>query len=477
MSGPLWTGAELEAAMGARSVGAPVTGAVGLSIDTRTLATGDLFFALSGENRDGHAFVPAAFAAGAAAAVVRLDRADELAAHGPLLAVPDVLAAMEALGRAARARVDATVVAVTGSVGKTSTKEALRHVFSRAGATHASVASYNNHWGVPLTLGRMPAGTRHAIFEIGMNHPFEILPLTAMVRPHIALITTVEPVHLAQFRAIEGIADAKGEIFAGLVPGGVAIVNRDNPHFERMRAHAAASPAGRILTFGEHAGSDVRLLRLALHPGLSTVEADVLGQPVTYRLGLPGRHMALNSLAVLAAARAAGLDLALVALSLADVAAGAGRGAQVRLSAPGGEITLLDESYNANPASMRAALALLGQVSVGFRGRRIAVLGDMLELGPSGPSMHRDLAPALAEHDVDLVFLAGPLMRNLWQALPPERRGGYAETSADLVEMLLSRLRAGDAVVVKGSLGSRMGPVVQAIRQRFPDVAREGGDA
>jgi UDP-N-acetylmuramoyl-tripeptide--D-alanyl-D-alanine ligase len=474
MSEMLWKADALAAGLGGTFAGPAPAGVTGLSIDTRTLQPGDLFFALAGENRDGHAFVPAAFQAGAAAAVVSQDRAAEFAALGPVVAVDDVLRAMERLGQAARARVDATVVAVTGSVGKTSTKEALRHVFSRAGRTHASVASYNNHWGVPLTLGRMPAATRYGVFEIGMSNPFEIIPLARMVRPDIAIVTTVEPVHLAQFRSVDGIADAKGEIFAGLRPGGTAIINRDNPRYERLRAHALASAAGRIVTFGEHERADVRLLRIALRPAMSSVEAEVMGQAVTYRLGLPGKHMALNSLAVLAAARVAGLDLALAALSLADVAAGAGRGAQLRLRTPGGELTLLDESYNANPASMRAALSLLAQVSVGFRGRRIAVLGDMLELGPTGPDLHRDLKTPIIENEVELVFCAGPMMRNLWQALPPERRGGYAASAAELVDMLLPRLGEGDAVVVKGSLGSRMGPVVKAIQARYPPVT--GGD-
>jgi UDP-N-acetylmuramoyl-tripeptide--D-alanyl-D-alanine ligase len=477
MTDALWTPEALAAAAGGRWTGTPVP-ASGLSIDTRTLRPGDLFVALAGENRDGHQFVPAAFAAGAAAALVHASRAGEFAGAGPLLAVgDDVLAALERLGRAARARVDATVVAVTGSVGKTSTKEALRHVFARAGATHASVASYNNHWGVPLTLARMPASTRYGVFEIGMNHPFEIIPLAGMARPDIAIITTVEPVHLEHFRSVAAIADAKGEIFSGLRPGGTAIVNRDNPHVARLAAHAAASPAGRIVTFGEHAEADVRLTRVSLSPAMSAVEARVFGEPIVYKLGLPGKHMALNSLAVLAAARVAGLDLALAGLALADLAAGAGRGAQVSLAMPGGSMTLLDESYNANPASMRAALALLAQASVGFRGRRIAVLGDMLELGPSGPDMHRDLKGPVIENDVELVFCCGPLMRHLWQALPPDRRGGYADTSAGLPDLLLPRLQPGDAVMVKGSLGSRMGPVVAALKARYPAAPPAGTGA
>jgi UDP-N-acetylmuramoyl-tripeptide--D-alanyl-D-alanine ligase len=471
MSEMLWKADALAAGLGGTFAGPAPAGVTGLSIDTRTLQPGDLFFALAGENRDGHAFVPAAFQAGAAAAVVSQDRAAEFAALGPVVAVDDVLRAMERLGQAARARVDATVVAVTGSVGKTSTKEALRHVFSRAGRTHASVASYNNHWGVPLTLGRMPAATRYGVFEIGMSNPFEIIPLARMVRPDIAIVTTVEPVHLAQFRSVDGIADAKGEIFAGLRPGGTAIINRDNPRYERLRAHALASAAGRIVTFGEHERADVRLLRIALRPAMSSVEAEVMGQAVTYRLGLPGKHMALNSLAVLAAARVAGLDLALAALSLADVAAGAGRGAQLRLRTPGGELTLLDESYNANPASMEAAIAALAATRVTGQGRRIAVLGDMLELGAHSARLHKGLARALKIRDIDLVFLAGEEMRALANALPKAMLGGHFADAAAAGKAVAAALRGGDAVMVKASNGLKFASIVELLKRTFPETA------
>ncbi|MGL4239857.1 MAG: UDP-N-acetylmuramoylalanyl-D-glutamyl-2,6-diaminopimelate--D-alanyl-D-alanine ligase, partial [Beijerinckiaceae bacterium] len=386
----LWTADDLRKGLGAETEGR-VPAVTGMSIDTRTIAKGDLFFALAGENRDGHEFVEAAFAAGAAAAVITRPNVDKLKQLGPLLIVDDVLKAMERLGVASRARMNGRVVAITGSVGKTSTKEALRHVLARQGETHASIASYNNHWGVPLTLARMPEATQYGVFEIGMNHPFEILPLTGFVRPHVAVITTVEPVHLEHFRSVGAIADAKGEIFAGLLPGGTAVINRDNPHFDRMKAHALASAAGRIVTFGEHEAADVRLLKVALTPERSAVEARINGRSVAFQVGAPGRHMALNALAVLAAAEALGADLALAAIALADLTAGSGRGQRTELKAPGGTFTLLDESYNANPASMRASMALLGQLDVGLRGRRIAILGDMLELGPAGPEMHASL--------------------------------------------------------------------------------------
>ena len=274
------------------------------------------------------------------------------------------------------------MIGVTGSVGKTGTKEALRLALARSGETHASVASYNNHWGVPLSLARCPASARYAVFEMGMNHAGEIEPLTRLVRPHVAIVTTVEPVHLEFFGSVEAIADAKAEIFRGLEPGGAAVINRDNPQFARLAARAKSAGVERIVSFGEHAKADARLIKCALHPDCSTVQARILGTDVTYKLGAPGRHVVLNSLAVLAAASLAGADLALAALALADLKPpSGGRGARITLDLPGGTALLIDESYNANPASMRAALALLGQAPMGPRGRRIAVLGDMLELG------------------------------------------------------------------------------------------------
>ncbi|KQO71109.1 UDP-N-acetylmuramoylalanyl-D-glutamyl-2,6-diaminopimelate--D-alanyl-D-alanine ligase [Methylobacterium sp. Leaf89] len=474
---PLWSGEALEAATGGTLLGArrPITGA---SIDTRTLEPGDLFFAIRGEARDGHDFVPAALGRGAGAAVVAADRAQAFAEAGPVLAVAGagddpVLDAMRALGAAARARTDAGIVAVTGSVGKTGTKEALRHVLSAQGATHASIASYNNHWGVPLTLARMPAQTQFGVFEIGMNHGGEIVPLTAMVQPDIALITTVEPVHIEHFASVSAIADAKGEIFSGLKAGGTAILNRDNPHYARLLAHALASRAGRVVSFGEHPEADVRAQRIVLRPDLSVVDAVVMGIPVTYQLGTPGRHTAMNSLGVMAVVHALGADLARAALSLAALRPPVGRGERTALAIGAGEAFLVDESYNANPASIRAALATLAGIETGPRGRRIAVLGDMLELGPEGEAHHRDLAGPVETAKVDLVFTAGPLMRNLFEALPVSRRGACAATSADLLEPVLSALRPGDAVMVKGSNSIRMGRIVEALKARYANAQAE----
>jgi UDP-N-acetylmuramoyl-tripeptide--D-alanyl-D-alanine ligase len=466
MTAPLWTPHDVIAATGGRWSG-DMRPASGVSIDTRTLEPGDLFFAIRGDVHDGHRFVGEALAKGAAAAVVDEERVSEFEDAGALVAVPDVLAAMAALGTAARARSGARVVAVTGSVGKTGTKEAMRLAFERLGPTHASVASYNNHWGVPLTLARLSPEAAYGVFEIGMNHAGEIAPLTRMVRPHVAVVTTVEPVHIEFFRSIAAIADAKGEVFLGIEPGGVAVLNRDNPQYERLRAHALGSAAGSVVTFGESPEADVRAERIVLKADATMVEARVLGEPVLYRLGAPGRHVAMNSLAVLAAVKAVGGDLALAALGLAELAPPAGRGERIPLRAPDGEFVLVDEAFNANPASMRAALANLAVTKPGPRGRRIAVLGDMLELGATGPALHRELVEPVEASGADIVFAAGPLMKNLVEALPPDRRGGYAGTAADLEPAVLASVRAGDVVMVKGSKGILVSRIVKALKERY----------
>jgi len=462
----LWTIVDMAAAMRAEKSGALPAEVPGLSIDSRTLGKGDAFFAIKGESRDGHDFVGAALKAGASLAVV--ERAQGQRFPGaPLLLVDDVLEGLRDLAGAARARSHAKVIAVTGSVGKTSTKEALKLALAADGETHASAASYNNQWGVPLSLARMPASAKYAVFEIGMNHAGEITPLTRLARPHIAVVTTIEPVHLEYFGTLDRIADAKAEIFLGLEPGGAAVLNIDNGQFSRLSSAAKAAGVARIVSFGEGAKADARLLRYALHAECSTVEAAILGHDVTYKLGAPGKHLVLNSLAVLAAASLAGADLALAALALNNLQAAPGRGTRIALEMPGGSALLIDESYNANPASMRAALALLGQAPLGPRGRRIAVLGDMLELGRDGAAMHRALAEPILAAKVDLVFCSGPQMRSLWDALPSSHRGGYAETAAALEPDVLDAIRSGDAVMVKGSLGSKMGPIVKTLERRF----------
>jgi UDP-N-acetylmuramoyl-tripeptide--D-alanyl-D-alanine ligase len=465
---PLWTSGAMAAAMRAQVSGAVPEAVSGLSIDSRSVAPGEAYFAIKGDVHDGHDFVAAALQAGAALAVVEATQRGKFADDAPLLVVDDVLAGLVDLARAARARLDGRVIAVTGSVGKTSTKEALRRVLGAQGETHASASSFNNHWGVPLSLARCPATVRFAIFEIGMNHAGEIEPLVGMVRPQVALITTVEPVHLEFFAGIEAIADAKAEIFTGLEPGGAVVLNRDNSQFARLQRRAVELGIKRIVSFGADEKSEARLLEISLHPACSAVHANILGHDVTYKLGMPGRHMAMNSLAVLAAASLVGADLALAALSLSQIEPAAGRGGRRALELAGGEATLIDESYNANPASMAAALNVLGAASVGPHGRRIAVLGDMLELGPTSAALHRGLNEAIKANRIDLVYCCGPLMRNLWDALSTGKRGGYAESAAALEAQAVAAIRAGDAIMIKGSLGSKMKTIVNALEKRFP---------
>jgi UDP-N-acetylmuramoyl-tripeptide--D-alanyl-D-alanine ligase len=471
MSEFLWTSAAMADAMRATVQGALPAGITGISIDTRTIKSGEAYFAIKGDVHDGHAFVEAALKAGAGLAVVEAAQRDKFSADARLLVVDDVLAGLVELGLASRARLKAPIIAITGSVGKTSTKEALRRVLEAQGKTHASVASFNNHWGVPLTLARCPADVRFAIFEIGMNHAGEIETLVKMVRPHYAVITTVEPVHLEFFAGVEAIADAKAEIFLGLEPDGVAILNRDNAQFARLQKNAKKAGVSRIVSFGADQKAEARLLDVSLHPTCSAVHANILGHDVTYKLGMPGRHMAMNSLAVLAAAELMGADLVHAALTLSQVVPAVGRGARHVLEVSGGEATLIDESYNANPASMAAAINVLGAAAVGPKGRRIAVLGDMLELGADGAKLHAGLLDAVQSNGIDLVFCCGPLMRNLWDALSTGKRGGYAGDAAALESQVLAAIRAGDAIMVKGSLGSKMKPIVSALEKRFPGNA------
>ncbi len=465
---PLWKEDELVAATGGRLT-RPITRVMrDVSIDSRSLGDGDIFVAIKGEKMDGHDFVVKALQAGAGVAIVSRT-SPEMEAAGPLLVVEgDPLSALEKMGRAARGRSAAQVVAVTGSVGKTSTKEMLRSALGASGLTHASAASFNNHWGVPLTLARFSPDAAFGVFEVGMNHPGEITPLVGFVRPHVGIVTTIAASHLGHFKSLDEIADAKAEIFSGIVPGGAAVINRDTPYFDRLAAAARAAGVSRIFGFGRHADADVRMTQLVLHPTCCCITASVFGEQVIYKLGLPGEHMAVNSLAVLAAVKLMGADLARAALALAEAKPAKGRGVQQALRMPQGELLLIDESYNANPASVRAALALLGHARPGKNGRRVAVLGDMLELGETGPALHAGLAEALDSAGVDVLYAAGPLMAHLWQATPEQRRGAHAAQSEQLKDALLAGLKPGDVVMVKGSLGSRMGPLVEAMKAQWP---------
>ncbi len=400
----LWTAEELVAATGGRLHGEVAQGLNGVSIDSRNVAASDIFVAIRGDKHDGHDFVSGALNAGAGLAVVSRVT-PEMAAAGPLLEVAeDPLKGLENIGRAARARSHGQIIAVTGSVGKTSTKEMLRVALSASGQTHASAASFNNHWGVPLTLARMPRETAFGVFEIGMNHAGEITPLVGMVQPHVAIVTTIAASHLGHFNSLDGIADAKAEIFTGLVQGGHAVISRDTPYFDRLAAAARAAGVANIVSFGKSPEADVRMERVALHADCCCITASVMGETVIYKLGLPGEHMAVNSLAVLATAKLAGADLARAALALATAQPAKGRGVRERLQINGGELLVIDESYNANPASVGAALALLGASQPGKGGRRIAVLGDMLELGEEGPALHAGLFEPMDAAKVDVLY-------------------------------------------------------------------------
>jgi len=465
----LWDREALVAATGGTASG-NWSGVTGVSIDTRTVAQDELFVALK-DARDGHDFVGAALTSGAGAALV--SRVPEgVAPDAPLLRVDDPLRALEALGTAARDRAsDARIIAVTGSAGKTSTKDALATILSEQGSTHASVKSYNNHWGVPLTLARMPGDARFGVFEIGMNHAGEIAPLTRFVRPHIAVITNVLPVHLGNFGAESGIASAKAEILEGVAPGGHAVLNRDNPWFDLLATKAAALGLD-VVSFGSTAEASARLLKHVQKPDSASVEADILGERVLIKLNAAARHQAINALAILSAAKLAGADLARCALGLGRWKPGDGRGARraIRLDPidPASAFLLIDESYNANPASVAAALETLSlaqptRTPTGRAGRRIAVLGDMLELGDAADRLHRQIADVSAIGSVDLVFACGPHCKTLYDALPKARQGAWMRDSATLAPLVKQEIRAGDAVMVKGSLGSAMATVVTAL--------------
>lgn len=460
----LWTAQDAALATGAAPVPGAIWTADGVSIDTRAVAPSDLFVALKGPRFDGHDFVDKALANGAAAAMV--DRPMPGADPARLLAVPDTQTGLEALAIAARARSKARIVAVTGSVGKTGTKEALAALLGAQGTTHASSGNLNNQIGMPLSLARMPAASQFGVFEIGMNHAGEIAPLSAMLRPHAVIITNVEAVHLEYFADVEAIADAKAEIFAGMDTDGVAILNRDNPHFARLAAQARARGIDRVWSFGETAGAEAHLVSVALDPAGSTVAATILGRAVGFRLPLPGRHQVQNALAVLLAVAAVGGDVGAGAAALEQLAPVKGRGVASEIPVAGGCFKIIDETYNASPAAVRAALAVLGMTQPGSGGRRMVALGDMLELGEASPAAHAGLADALIAAGIDRVFTAGPLMRHLQDALPTRMKGDHAADSAGLGPLVAAAAGPGDIVLVKGSAGSQMGAVVTALRGR-----------
>lgn len=449
----LWTSEEIAAATG----GVAGTGfaAGGIAFDSREVGPGDLFVALAGEATDGHRFLDQAFAQGAAGAIVSADT------DHPHVRVPDTFAALEDLARAARARTAARVIGVTGSVGKTSTKEALFAALDRGdpGEAHRSVKSYNNHTGVPLSLARMPAASRFAVLEMGMNHPGELAHLTTLVRPHVALVTTIAPAHTEFFPDESAIADAKGEIFQGLEPGGVAIVPYDSPHRERLIA-AARPYAGRIVSFGTDRQADVHPIEtMTLRTGGTFVTAKVGDRELSFTIAQLGAHWVSNALAVLAAVDAAGGDLGLAGLALAELGGLPGRGARLLAPVDGGEALVIDESYNANPASMAATLSVLA----GEAGRHVAILGEMRELGAGSPGYHQALADPIEAARVEMALLVGEAMAPLAQALEGRVKFVHVPTAAAALEVLPGMLAPGDAVLVKGSNGVGLSRVVAAL--------------
>lgn len=468
----LWTADALVDAMGGRPLGPMPEGISGISIDSRSLQPGDAFFAIKGETMDGHDFATAAIKAGAGVLVVAEGKLPSLGRlTAPMIVVQDVLAALEKLGVAARARSKAKIIAVTGSAGKTTTKEALRHVLSAIGKVHASAQSFNNHWGVPLTLARMPDDCDYAVFEIGMNHPGEIRPLVKMVRPHVAIVTLIAAAHLGFFKNLDEIAKAKAEIFEGIEPGGAALLNRDDGRWKLLDKMARAAGVEHVFGFGENARSTYKLTKCELHADHSDITARIGGQEVTARIGAPGRHMVQNVLAVLGAAHLVEADIGKVAAALADLSAERGRGKRHVLRHPKGPITLIDESYNANPASMSAAMALLNATPVTGEGRRIAVLGDMLELGDHSAKLHAALAELIVGTGTNTVFLGGPEMRALADILPDEIAAEYRAGAEELKPLLLSGLKAGDVVMIKSSKGIGFSKLVEALLGKYPAEA------
>lgn len=436
--------------------------ASGVSIDTRTLSPGDVFVALQGPNFDGHRFAGAAAKARASAIVASrdLENCDPVI---PVLRVADTQAALEMLGIESRNRMRGKIIAVTGSVGKTGTREMLKVALSGQGNISASAGNLNNHWGLPLSLSRMPADTDFGIFELGMNHPDEIRPLAKLAKPHVAIVTAIEAVHAEYFDSVDEIADAKAEIFEGVVDGGCAVLNRDSDYFDHLSSRAAEAGVNTVYGFGYHRDAWAHIRDVTLNHDGSDVTVDINGTAYRYSLHAPGEHLVKNSAAVLTAVFLAGGNVESASARLSEFQPPEGRGNRSSLKVAGGEVLLINESYNASPASMRAAMNVVGHMKPKQAGRRIAVLGDMLELGPGARQAHRELLKPLEANAFDVVFTAGTLMQNLWDELPDSLRGGHSISPEKLALVIESALRPGDVVMVKGSLGSRMGTIVDAL--------------
>jgi UDP-N-acetylmuramoyl-tripeptide--D-alanyl-D-alanine ligase len=461
----LWTLPEMLAATGARPVGSLPNGVTGISIDTRSLLPGEAFFAIKGDQFDGHDFVSEAVKAGAGLAFVSEHK---LVALGririPLLVVSDVLGALEHLAAAARARTRAQIVAITGSAGKTSTKEMLRIVLSESGRVHASAASFNNHWGVPLSLACMPADTQFGLFEIGMNHAGEIRPLTRMVRPHIGLITNIGEAHIGSFADVGEIARAKSEIFEGVMRRGSAVIPRDSKFYKLVGELASKSGIRDIRSFGFKRGADFRVTAAEYGPDSSTVRAKIAGTRVSFTVPQSGEHIVSNALAVLGVVSLVGADVAISAKALAKAKPVRGRGERFQVRTRRGAITVIDESYNANPASMAAALKTLHRTLPRGRGRRIAVLGDMLELGEQSQKLHLQLKEPITDSGSDRVYLAGPEMAHLAGELAPSVPAEHFADAGQLADALIEALRSGDVIMIKASNGLKFSTIVNRLR-------------
>lgn len=464
----LWDMQSIAKATGGRPFGTMPEGVTGISIDTRTLQRGEAFFAIKGDRFDGHDFATAAMAAGARLLVVSEEKIPALGRLGvPKLVVPDVLKALEGLADAARKRTRAKVIAVTGSVGKTTTKGMLRHVLGSVGSVHVAERSFNNHWGVPLTLARLPADCDYAVFEIGMNHAGEIEPLAKLVQPHIAVITMIAAAHLGYFKGLDDIARAKGEIFSGVVRGGNGLLNRDDQRWALLSEMANEAGIKNIWGFGESARAQFRLMQWEPQDDGSTFTFKIAGQDMTGRVGAPGRHMVQNALAAVGAGYLAGADASTLVAALGDFSAEEGRGSRHRLRIGGGSFMLIDESYNANPASMRAAVQLLDNTPVPDDGRRIAVLGDMLELGAHSATLHAALGEIIAATKIDLLLLGGAEMKALADNPPAGLQTEYRENPEELQSLLIETIKPGDTIMIKSSKSIGFSKLVDALSQRF----------
>jgi len=460
----LYTIGEIIAATGGRAEGLTGDSVCSLSIDSREIAPEGLFVAIKGDRFDGHDFVKAALANGAVAALVSQEKAAGLGDR--LIVVPDALGGLIDLGKAARARSDAKIVAVTGSAGKTTTKEAIRAVLSQGGETHASIKSFNNHWGVPLMLARMPETAQFGVFEIGMNHAGEITPLVKLVRPHVAVITTVAAAHLEFFPSVEAIAAAKAEIFAGLEPGGIAVLNADHAYLSVLLDHAREAGVGRVTTYGYAPDADWRIEAVEMGDTETVARLRHGDEQITLTLGLKGRHMVANAVAALIVGELFGVDRAAAVKALETFGAPEGRGLALKLGDPKRPLLLIDESYNANSASMVAALDVF-RAEKAPGGKKVLVLGDMLELGAESPALHRALKQSVIEAGADRLFLVGPNMEFLGETLGEGAVAGRSHNADDIAQIVLDNLDYGDAIMVKGSNGVRLSGLVKAIRNRF----------